>query len=226
MTSINHSIPIDYFSGIPYFGVLAPSELNTITRQATFHTFSPDELIFLEGDRSSGLWIIQEGSVKITKYGPEGDEYILHLLGPGDSFNGIAALDGGPTPANAVAMSLMTGWSIPSAVLIDALQRYPQMAQAAITMMAGRVRDLTKQIEDLTLYPVTARLARFLLSQAENPALSGPGITRAAIAAHLATTPETISRVLARLQDEGAIRFDRHRILIVDRDLLRSIAEL
>ena len=53
-----------------------------------------------------------------------------------------------------------------------------------------------------------------------------PKPARAAIAGHLNTTPETISRVLVKLQDAGAIRFDRHRILITDRDLLRSIAEL
>ena len=123
-------------------------------------------------------------------------------------------------------MSLVTAWTVPSAVLLDALERYPAMARAAVRMLAGRVRMLNQQIEDLTLYPVIARLARFLLSQAEDPVLGGPGITRAAIAAHLATTPETVSRMLAKLQESGAVRFDRHRILIVDHDLLRSIAVL
>jgi len=65
-----------------------------------------------------------------------------------------------------------------------------------------------------------------LLAQAENPSLSGPGVTRAAIAAHLATTPETISRALAKLQEAGAIRFDRHRIIITNGELLRSMAVL
>ncbi len=215
-----------HLAAIDYFSVLAPADLDAIAQLAQSRTFEADEVIFLEGDRAVGLWIIADGSVKITKFSAEGGEYILHLLGPGNTFNDIAALDGGPTPANAIAMTLVAAWEIPSEVLAQALERHPRMARASIGMLAGRVRLLSQKLEDLTLYPVMTRLARFLLEQAENPALAGPGITRAAIAAHLATTPETISRVLSKMQAAGAIRFDRHRILITNPDQLRTIAEL
>ncbi len=148
------------------------------------------------------------------------------MLGPGDSFNDIAALDGGITPANAIAMSPVSAWLLPTEIMDRALERYPAMARAALKMMGTRIRALGHQIEDLTLYPVIVRLARFLLAQSENPSLSGPGVTRAAIAAHLATTPETISRALAKLQDTGVIRFDRHKIMITNAELLRTIAVL
>jgi CRP/FNR family transcriptional regulator len=216
----------EYMVRIPYLGVLDPQQLDALARDALHLIFSPDEVIFLEGDASRGLWIIEDGNVKITKLSLEGNEYILHLLGPGDSFNDIAALDGGPTPGNAIAMSLVSAWLLPAEAMEHALESYPAMARAALKMMGERIRALGHQIEDLTLYPVIVRLARFLLAQAENPSLSGPGVTRAAIAAHLATTPETISRALAKLQEAGAIRFDRHRIIITSGDLLRSMAVL
>lgn len=215
-----------HLGDIVYFSVLAPDELEALARDAIARVFEQDAVIFLEGDESRGLWIIHDGSVKISKLSPEGDEYILHLLGPGDSFNDIAALDGGPTPANAIAMSLVSAWLLPNDAIQRTLERQPDVARAALRMMGTRVRALSQQIEDLTLYPAITRLARFLLAQAENPALSGPGVTRAAIAAHLATTPETISRALAKIQETGAIRFDRHRIMITDADALRSIAAL
>jgi CRP/FNR family transcriptional regulator, dissimilatory nitrate respiration regulator len=216
----------EYLAKLSYFSPLGPEQLDTLTTDAVNFVFSPDEVIFLEGDSSRGLWIIQEGSVKITKLSSEGNEYILHLLGPGDSFNDIAALDGGPTPANAIAMSLVSVWLLPAEIMERALDRYPEVARAALRMMGARIRALGHQIEDLTLYPVMVRLARFLLAQAENPSLSGPGVTRAAIAAHLATTPETISRALAKLQETGTIRFDRHTIIIVNVELLKSVAVL
>ncbi|WP_119071965.1 Crp/Fnr family transcriptional regulator [Aggregatilinea lenta] len=214
----------EYLAEIPYFSVLVPGELAGLAREAIHLTFSPDEAIFFEGDESRGLWIIEDGNIKITKLSLAGNEYILHLLGPGDSFNDIAALDGGPTPANAIAMSPVSAWLLPTEMMERTLDRYPVMAHAALKMMGARIRALGHQIEDLTLYPVIVRLARFLLAQAENPSLSGPGVTRAAIAAHLATTPETISRVLAKLQDTGVIRFDRHKIMITNAELLRTMA--
>jgi CRP-like cAMP-binding protein len=220
------SLLTEYLTRVPYFSVLTAAELDILARDAIHRLFSPEEVIFLEGDLSRGLWIIEDGNVKITKLSVEGNEYILHLLGPGDSFNDIAALDGGPTPANAIAMSPAVVWLLPSEVMDRALDRYPAIARAALKMMGARIRALGHQIEDLTLYPVMVRLARFLLAQAENPSLSGPGVTRAAIAAHLATTPETISRALAKLQDTGTIRFDRHTIIIVNVELLKSVAVL
>jgi CRP-like cAMP-binding protein len=95
-----------------------------------------------------------------------------------------------------------------------------------IRLLAVRVRSLVSQIEDLALYSVIVRLSRFLLKQSEDPSLSGPGITRTAIAGHINTTPQTISNVLHSLEEMGAIQFDRHRIVILNENLLRSIAML
>ncbi len=224
--TLEHALPTRLLVDYICFQDLEPEQIESIAAQAVRYTFEPEQIIFLEDDPCAGLWFIEQGTVKVYKLNPEGGELILHLLGPGDTFNDISALDGSPNPANAAALSISTCWALPYPVMRTALERYPRMALAAIHLLTGRVRQLAGQIEDLTLYSVTARLARFLLTQAEDPSLRGPGVTRAAIAAHLATTPETISRVLARLQEAGAIRFDRHRILITDADMLRSIAML
>jgi len=216
----------DALMRLPCFSVLPPEQFEELAGQALRRTFSQDETIFIQGEPSAGLWVIEAGNVKVHRLSTDGNEYIMHLLGPGDSFNEIAALDGGVNPANASALTLSTCWMLPAEVIAGALDRSPQMARMAMQMLAGRVRLLVEQIAMLSLYSVTARLARFLLQQAEAPSLSGPGITRAAIALHLGTTPETISRVLNRLQENGAIRFDRHHILVVNPDLLREIALL
>ncbi len=167
------------------------------------------------------------GAVKVFKLTSDGGEHILHLRGPGNSFNDIAALDAGGNPASAAALSAEAlVWLLPSAMIDHLLTHNPQVARNVIKRLARRVRTLVAQIEDLALHSVIVRLARFLLKQAEDPALAGPGITRTAIAAHINTTPQTISTVLHTLEEAGAIRFDRHRIVIVDEAILRSIALL
>jgi len=225
MSQNKFSLP-EYLSSLTYFQELEPSKVEALARLTIKRDFVPDAAIFHEGEHALGLWIIERGRVKVFKINADGEEHILHLLGPRNTFNDIAVLDGGANPANASALSQVIAWLLPTEVLREAMASDSRLALNIIRILAGRVRNLVHQIEDLALYSVTIRLARFLLKQAGDPALSGPGITRAAIAAHLGTKPETISRALRALEEAGTIQFDRHRIIIVREDLLRSIAAL
>ncbi len=215
-----------YLRSLVYFDGLDDSTLAALAGQLQRRTYAAGEIIFFDGDPAAGLWIIERGRVKVFKLNPEGTEHVLRLFGDNDTFNDIGALDGGSNPANAGALSDCVIWMLPAQTLIDAVIHNPRLAHNVIRVLAARVRGLIGQMEDLALYSVTVRLARFLLKQLDDPALSGPGVTRTAIAAHLATTPQTISNVLRSLEESGAISFDRHRIFIEREDLLRTIAML
>jgi CRP/FNR family transcriptional regulator len=221
VTAKNHIGSIIYFEGI------AEDELIYITENSVLRTFSAGEVIFLEGEPAQGLWIVEQGTVKVFRLNLEGGEHILHLRGPGKTFNDVAALDGGSNPANASALSPeVKVWLVPSDVITYVLRHNPQVALNVIRLLAMRNRSLVDQIEDLALYSVMVRLARFLLKQVDDPSLSGLGVTRTVIAAHINTTPQTISNVLRSLEEAGAIQFDRHRIIIVNERVLRSLAKL
>ncbi len=223
---MSHSIET-YIHSIIYFENITATELTFITQNTGKRVFASGEQIFMEGETADGLWIVEKGRVKIYKLSPDGNEHILHLRGPGKTFNDIAALDGGENPANAAALSSeVVAWLIPSEVIRQVLLQNPKVALNVIRLLGKRVRNLVSQIEDLALYSVIVRLARFLLKQAEDPSLSGPGVTRTAIAAHLNTTPQTISVALRELEAADAIEFDRHRITIIDEKKLQSIAML
>lgn len=211
---------------LPYFVNAAESSLNEIVQQAVYCTFATNEMLFLEGEPSAGLWIVEHGRIKAYKLSPDGQEYILRFFGSGDTVNDLAALDNAPNAASATAVTDVAAWVIPTAVFTAALQADHQLALAVLQGLVGRVRDLVGRVEDLALRPVTARLARFLLEQVEDPVLAHPAVTRALIANHLATTPESISRSLRVLEKAGAIRFDRHRIIITQPDILSQQAQL
>lgn len=216
----------DYLSTLAYFEDLSSRDVAHLANHCIRHTFAPNQIIFLEGDSANGIWIIQTGRVKIAKLNPDGEEHILHLLGPKDTFNDIAALDCGNNPATAIALSHVEVWLLTAEALETAILNNSQLGLKVIRVLAHRVRLLVHRIESLTLYSVIARLSRFLLEQTVNPSLQGPGITRMAIAAHLATTPPTISHALRKLGEMGAIEFDRQQIIIIDHSLIESIAML
>lgn len=217
---------VDYLRHLPYFEGQSATVISQLADAAQPRQASAGETLFLEGDLSAGLWMIASGRVKVYKLNPEGQEHILRIFGENDTFNDISALDGGANPANAAALSDSVLWVLPAQAFRDLILRDSAFAMRVIQVLSGRVRRLVGQIEDLTLYSVVVRVARLLLKQAEDPALSGTGVTRAALAAHLATTPQTISTALRELEETGAIEFDRHQIRIIREDLLRSIAML
>ena len=199
----------NHIGSLPYFQGIAENELAYIAEHSMLRMFSAGEMIFFEDEKADGLWIVEKGHVKIFKLNPDGGEHILHLHGPGKTFNDIAAFDEGNNPANAAALSPeVRVWLIPSDVIAYVLSHNAQVALNVIRLMAVRVRSLVGQIEDLALYSVMVRLAGFLLKQAEDPSLSGPGVTRTAIAAHINTTPQTISNVLHSLEEANAKHAD------------------
>ena len=226
MSSLVNNNLINQLSKIVYFEDLSHDELQTLAQSSITRTYESNETLFHEGDEALGLWIVQTGRIKIAKTNAEGNEHILHILGVGDTFNDIATLDAGHNPANAIALSPATATIIPSTQITQLIQSNGPFAIKLVRVLAHRVRSLVGQIESLALYSVVVRLARFLLKQSEDPSLSGPGVTRTAIAAHLATTPQTISVALRELESADAIEFDRHQIIIMDDEKLRNIAML
>ncbi|MFW6183211.1 MAG: Crp/Fnr family transcriptional regulator, partial [Chloroflexota bacterium] len=101
----------------PYFSSVAADRLTPLAQQAVQRRLSADEVLFLEGEPSAGLWLIEQGRVKVYKITAEGREHVLHLLGPGDTFNDIPALDGSPNVASAMTLTDALLWVVPTAVL-------------------------------------------------------------------------------------------------------------
>ena len=232
---------IAHLRGHPYFSALKPAQVTLLAKAAVCRTFAPGEIILLDGAPCAGLWVIGAGQVKVYKLSVDGNEHILHLLGPGHSFNDIAALDGGPNPASAAALTAVEACGLSQETLHNAILSDPELAQTLIQILAERTRSLVQQIEDLALYSVRTRVARFLLKRADSAdsadgnghgeplngaVISGAVITRAAIAAHLATQPETLSRALKSLEKAGIIRVERAEIEVLRADLLRVAAML
>lgn len=217
---------LTFFRQLPAFSQAGNATLALLSKNAVHYSYKPDEVIFWEGEQPSGLIILEKGSVKAFKTSTDGQEYIWRIFGPGDMINLIATLDERSNIANTLAVTSVEVWIIPVEVFRQALHNDLALSQSIIEKLVTQSRELVNQLEDLALRPITSRLARFLLEQINHPSLSHPAITRVMVANHLATTPESISRSLRHLETAGAIQFNRHRIVIVNLEILRRIAQL
>jgi CRP/FNR family cyclic AMP-dependent transcriptional regulator len=211
---------------VPYFARLDPAVLEAASARAISRNYGRGAVIFLEGDPCAGLHLIEGGRVKLYKVSAEGREQTIKLLGPGEFFNEVAVFDGGPNPVSAMAALEATLWVIDCASMRDLVARFPALAAAVIENLAARSRHLLSLVEDLSLRTVSARLAKLLLSQGQDGGVTPRLTSQQEMAAQLGTVREMVGRVLRTFEENGLIRMDRHRIVILDQEGLEREAML
>jgi CRP/FNR family cyclic AMP-dependent transcriptional regulator len=213
-------------SSVPYFARLDANTLDAVTRRAFRRSCAKGQMVFVEGEPCAGMWVVEKGRVKLLRLSTDGREQVVKLLGPGEFFNEVAVLDGGPNPVSAMAAMESTLWVIERNTMLDLLERYPALAAGVIENLASRARHLLALVEDLSLRTVSARLAKLLLAQAEPGSEVPRRLTQQEMAAQVGTVREMVSRVLRAFEEEGLISFDRHRLIVLDREGLEREAKV
>ncbi len=210
----------------PYFAALPAWVLADVARRGRVVTFGRGTLVFQQGERAADLYVVAAGTVRVFKASVGGREQILHHVGPGQSFNDVAAFDGGPCPASAQALEPAAVVVVSRQDLLALMQRYPTIAVGIVRLLSARLRELNSLVEDLALRQVVSRVAAVLARQgAGTAAVTLP--TRHELAAMVGTVREVATRALAHLERAGVIRVgQRGRVTIVDRAALERLAEL
>ena len=213
------------FASVPAFVGCDAATLTAITQAAVQQHYDANQVVFLEGDPSAGLYIVQHGWLKAIKLAANGREQTLRLVGPHEVFQELSVLMQSSNPATVVALEPATVWLIPRNSLLQLLDSHPQLARIIIQNLAERVLHLLALVEDLSLRSVEARLARLLLTQATNNMVQRRRwSTQAELAAQLGTVPDVLNRALRSLVEGGLIQVERHQIRILDRARLEHMS--
>jgi CRP/FNR family transcriptional regulator len=220
------AVQLDFLKSIPYFSGLGPAELESIRKLVFEKSADRAEMVLLEGESTANLYFVASGVVKVFKTSAEGKEQILSIVRPGESFNDVPIFDGGPNPASARTMGPVLLYGIKRNDMEAILRDYPQIALNVIKVLAKRVRHLVSLVEDLSFRHVISRVAKILFEQIGEGMGRGPRLTQQEMAAMAGTAREVVGRSLKALEEEGAIRLDRHRIIITDKEALQRIMEV
>jgi len=217
------AVGVESLSQMPFFSRLGEDALRRVALQVQKRTFSPGQLIVLEGESCGSIYLVAKGLVRARRLSPDGREQVLAYLGPGGSFNLVSALDGGPNLATTDSVREATLYAIPCQTFRQMVGEHQEMALAISEHLAVEVRRLSDMVELLALHTVRSRLARFLLTTAQDADSPRPW-TQQDIAAHIGTVREMVGRSLRAFAEEGWIRRQRGRIIIVDRQGLEHEA--
>lgn len=187
--------------------------------------------IIVEGDPSSGMFVLLKGHVHIIKQGMQGQRSIIAEIDPVIMFNEVALLDGGSNPYTAYAAQYCLCWQIEQKTYKELLLRlsgdqYLQVALGLLRVMAQRQRQLLDNYADLTFLTVPKRVAKLIgeLSNHGQVIIDRSEISIDEMAAHIGTTPEAISRSLKELRCKGIILPTRKTISVLKPDELARIA--
>jgi len=188
-------------------------DIDAVTGLAVEQRFRDGETIFSRGAVGEGMLILLQGCIRLSLMSAEGRELILREAGPGDVIGEIAVLDGGRRSADAVAKGPVVAGFIAQAAFARLLAARPALQMPILKVLCSRLRDTTDQLESIALYPLEARLARFLLwhvkrhgrTRADGARSAPLTISQGAIASFVGASRPKVNRLLAAFEERGAI---------------------
>ena len=217
---------LNQIAAIPLFSGLAERQLEDLAMIVVDQLVRRGQTIFHQGDEGNGFFVVASGKVKIYKLNPDGKEQILHIFGPGEPFAEVPVFAGQCFPASAEALEDSRLFFFPRPAFVNLIRLHPSLALNMLAVLSRRLRQLVSLVEDLSLKEAPARLAAYLLYQShqQGAPVFELDILKGQLASLLGTSPETLSRILARLVREGFIESVGPRIRILDKSGLQELA--
>lgn len=216
----------------PLFNGLDETELHKVKGIAAPHSFKKGGMLFSQGDKAHGFYLVAKGKIKIYRLSPQGQEYVMRIVSPGETIAEAAVFSGKTYPASAEALEDSRLYYLKKSDFLALIHESPQLALNMITGLSLLLRQLAQQVEDLSLKEVSARLARFLIEEAEKiSAVPTNGlkipleIKKNLLARRLGTIGETLSRTLAKMKQKEVIDIHKDIITIQNFQALKEIAE-
>ena len=182
-------------------------------------------IMFRQGDPCPGVFIVGSGLVRVYKLAPSGKEQVLHLAGPGATFAEAAVIGGFACPAFAEAVESSQVALIPTADFQAFLKSDHQGCIDLLIGLASWLHHVVDLLEDLTLRDAAGRLARHLIQHVGDGGRIELPSMRKHLASQLNLTPETLSRTLRRLDQDGCISAEREALIVVDMQRLSAVAD-
>lgn len=211
-----------FFQGLPEAVVeLALTHLGTRSHPA-------NQVILLENDWGGSVYFIIEGWVKIRTYNLEGKEVTLNILGKGELFGEMAALDEVPRSTDVITLTATVIGSMPAQDFVKLLQTEPLAGVRLAQLMARRLRQVNRRLR-LRESDSKSRVADTLVFLAEGQGIKGdtgteiPNLPHRELSSLSGLARETVTRVLTWLEKKGLIKRDQDIICIPDLSALEKM---
>ena len=213
-----------YLTLLPLFGDLSPAQLQRLVAGCALQAFSQGERVFSAGDPCLAFYVVVTGKVKLFVTAASGQEKVIELVAPSQSFAEAFLFLDMACKVHAQALSDSLLLRVGKEVVVGEIQRDPQLAMNMLAGISRRMHGLIRDVEAYTLHSGMQRLIGYLLREIES-STQGAAVaqftvalsaSKATIASRLSLTPEYFSRVLHELEEAGLVDIQKREIRILD----------
>jgi CRP-like cAMP-binding protein len=220
----------DFLSRVPIFSELSKETLDKIEKVGQRKKFNKGEIILLEDDAGTALFIIINGKVKVSRSSNDGKEVILTILNADDFFGEMAILDGQKRSATVSAIETSEVFVIQRDDFINLLYAHPEISIALLQELTRRLRNADMKIKSLSLKDAEGKVATVILQIADDIGKIKHGkveIEKLPLQQDLAnmagTSRETISRTLHSFAKKGLVEMDGNKLIITDYEKFKEL---
>jgi CRP-like cAMP-binding protein len=219
---------------VALFRGLSPTTLDQLGVNHVIRSVEEGSFFFQQGDACRHLYVLAQGRVKITQITADGQQVVLRLIMPGQTFGSIAVLrPESDYPASALAMEDSTALAWDSAFLRGLAQREPSLNLNLMDLMRIHIEEMQARFREVATEKVEQRLAQTLLRLAAQTGKRQPDghvtidlrLTRQDLAEMIGTTLYSVSRLLSSWERRGLISTGRESVAVLNPHGLVSIAE-
>ncbi|HIZ84087.1 MAG TPA: Crp/Fnr family transcriptional regulator [Firmicutes bacterium] len=209
----------------PFWKQLSPAWQAALEQAAERRTYEKGTALHRGGQDCIGLLIVESGQLRVYALSDEGREITLYRLLERDIclFSASCILRGMQCDVFVEAASDVRLIHIPAGIYQKLMEESAPAANFTGELMADRFSNVMWLLDQVLFKRMDARLAAFLLEESD---LGGRPVhlTHEAVARHLGTAREVVSRMLKHLENEGALQLSRGDIRIADREKLNRLA--
>lgn len=232
--------PLMLLTALPLFESLDAATLLRLADAVRRRRLARGDRLFRCGDTPGGMYVVVHGDIHLVAPRRGGGERLAGTVGAGHCFGEAVMFLERPAVVDAVAATDALVLQLPKAAVFDEIDRDPHFARRMIANLSRRIESLVGELERQSLGSGRERLVDWLLHRVERgraeaaPAAGNGGTlvhvitlrsTKAALASQLHLTPEHFSRVLHELADEGLLRVEGRRLVVLDAQRLAQQAE-
>jgi CRP-like cAMP-binding protein len=202
------------------FAGLDEDDFERLVERVGVVSASKGEVLFHRGDLAEFFYFVHTGRIELSLMSSTGDKKTLEIIGPESTFGeAVAFMQARKYPVSAEAIEDSRLCRIPSRPYVEIIQSNSDASMRLLADISRRLHARVTEIEHLTIQNARTRLASYIIDHLVEPPVNDQAtaildVPRRVIASRLSVQPETLSRLLRSLAEEGIVTVDDKEILI------------